>query len=223
MATEIKTSRFTVEQKEAWQKAKQLLAIPWGRIGYLTGERRRALHIAMSELRAENGRKHKGPIETLPKNLGKLIQYHVIRKSNHITERVQEWKDYFQNPGIKKLYILVREDLSTSQEAVQASHCAAQFQKEHPHAPWVNGTMVLLVPNKEHPFYGSLTASWNRVKQEPAFEQFIRDYCWRADYLTTWRELDLNNEITAVALLMDWGCPPWGNESLGKYSLVKLL
>jgi alpha-beta hydrolase superfamily lysophospholipase len=43
---------------------------------------------------------------------------------------------------MKKLFVLIRKDLSPSQQAVQAVHGAAEYMKHH--SDWQNGTLVLL-------------------------------------------------------------------------------
>ena len=191
MATERIT--FTPEQKEAWIKAKELLK---------TGMSSRSLHIAMSELRAENGRKHKGPIETLPKHPGKLEEYKAIYAQEQIAAKVKQWKEYLRDPGKQKLYIIVRDDLSPAQKAVQASHAAAQFQKEHPNAPWINGTMVLMQPVTNDNYYKRFEAprSWRQDGYDP-FEEYIKGCFYGTDFKTYWREPDLDNKLTAVAIL----------------------
>jgi len=215
MATETRI-RFTEEQKEAWKKAKKLLKST--DIGSVA---KRSLHIAMSEMRAEQGRKHKGPIETLAKKPGKLEQYQAGYRNNEIAARVQDWKTYLQDPGARKLYIIVRDDLSPAQKAVQASHCAAEFQKRHPLAPWVNGTMVLLQSNPSDPYYQRFSKSFQsmeKTKGYDPFEAYIRGTFWRAHYTTLWREPDLNNKLTAVAVLSTYK-----NELNGKQPGIKLV
>lgn len=187
MATEIKTPRYTPEQREAWQKAKYLLKHA------RSSASRRALHIAMSELRAEQGRKHKGPIETPAKHEGKLIEYKAILIRDSIAARVAEWKQFLRDPGSKKLFIIVDPSLSPAQKAVQAAHCAAEFQKQHPHAPWINGTMVLLEPEGDVPL--------DRFAQR----------LWWVDYQTAWTEPDMDDQLTAIALLSDFR-----NQDIGK-------
>jgi len=218
MATEIKINenkqphapRFTPEQKEAWHKAKELLKSDKTFV--------RPLHIAMSELRLEGGRKHKGPIETLPKNETKLQQYKQALISEQIRARVDEWKQYLNDPSSKKLYILVRDDLSPSQQAVQASHCAAQFIKEHPLAPWINGTMVLLTVDRANFRYKINEKIKTRNGEIDPFEYEFSNNVWLANYKTAWREPDQGDRVTAFAYLADFR-----NEDIGKMRGVKLL
>jgi len=213
MANETRV-RFTEEQKEAWKEAKLLLNS--GKIGDLAN---RSLHIAMSELRAEQGRKHRGPVETLSKKEGKLREYRSHYLNGEIEERVKDWKTYLRDPGARKLYIIVRDDLSPAQKAVQASHCAAQFQKEHPLAPWVNGTMVLLQNNLSDPYFKKFSGSYKADKADyDPFEDYIRNTFYRAHFKTYWREPDLNNKLTAVAVLSTYK-----NELNGKQPGIKLV
>lgn len=206
MATETSTRKqYTTEQREAWKGAKWLLRQPWTDPDALSPESRRALHIAMSELRAEAGRKHRGPIETLAKHEGKLTEYKAILIRDQIAARVAEWKQYLRDPGSKKLFIILRPDLSPAQKAVQASHCAAEFQKQHPHAPWVNGTMVLLEPDTEHrtwKFYQE-SCTFGKKIDDP-FESFIRHTALGKQYKTLWSEPDMEDRLTAAAVLSDF-------------------
>lgn len=217
MATEIKINenkqphapRFTPKQKEAWQKAKVLL-----KSGKVFS---RPLHIAMSELRQESGRKHKGPIETLPKSETKLQQYKQTLISEQIRARVDEWKQYLNDPDSKKLYIIVRDDLSTSQQVVQASHCAAQFVKEHPLASWINGTLIILTVDRAN-FRYKINEKIKTCNGEIDPFEYEFSHNWLTDYITSWREPDQDNRITAFAYLADFR-----NEDIGKIRGVKLL
>lgn len=202
---------FTPEQKEAWIKAKVLLK---------SGAEvfSRPLHIAMSELRAENGRKHKGPIETLPKHPDKLIEYNAAYKSSDIADRVKQWKEYFRDPGKQKLYIIVRDDLSPAQKAVQASHCAAQFQKEHPNSSWVNGTMVLMQNDSEDAYYQRFSRIRIQRENHDIFQEFIKGTIYGSNFTTYWREPDLGNKLTAVAILSEYN-----NEKNGQRPGIKLI
>lgn len=50
-----------------------------------------------------------------------------------------------------KLYVLVREDLSHAQRAVQSGHAIAEFLRHYPDSEWNYGSLVLLgVKDKVH-------------------------------------------------------------------------
>ena len=189
MANELTSTRptFTLEQKEAWNKAKLLLKTFAGNDTL----RYRALHIAMSELRGRY-RKHKGPIEAPSKNPNKLQQRQCCDKYAQLRERIDSWKAYFDNPGTKKLFIICDHELTESQKAVQSAHAAAQFLKEHPLAPWSNGTLVLLQSDPD--------------KYVKSFAEVISRFFYERNYHyhTAWREEDMGNQVTAVAVLDDY-------------------
>ena len=191
MATEIlNRPTFTNEQKEAWNKAKLLLAS----LRHDDVIRYRALHIAMSELRARY-RKHKGPIETPAKNPDKANAREYLDKLNQLRKRIDSWKEYFENPGNKKLYVLCDATLTEAQKAVQSAHAVADFQKEYPFAPWTNGTLVLLQHNANRYSYTTTTF-------DETIKHNFNKYSW--DYQIDWREPDMGNAITAVAFLDDF-------------------
>lgn len=77
---------------------------------------------------------------------------------------------------MKKLYVIVRSDLSKSQQAVQAAHAVAQFLKDHPDTEWPNGTLVLL--------------------KVPSLLRLIRWMDYAQSYFI---EPDIGDEITAIA------------------------
>ena len=191
MATEIlNRPTFTNEQKEAWNKAKLLLAS----LRHDNVIRYRALHIAMSELRARY-RKHKGPIETPAKNPDKANAREYLDKLNQLRKRVDSWKEYFENPGSKKLYIICDAALTEAQKAVQSAHAVADFQKEYPFAPWTNGTLVLLQHNAD-------VYTYTKTTFPEITKHNFNKYGW--NYHTEWREPDMDNAITAIAVLDDF-------------------
>jgi hypothetical protein len=50
----------------------------------------------------------------------------------------------------RKLYILVRRDLSKSQQAVQGGHAVAEYLLRGPSTDWSNGTLVYLSVRDEN-------------------------------------------------------------------------
>lgn len=180
-------NEYTNEQREAWSKAKLLLKS----LRFDNTLRYRALHIAMSELRSKT-KKHKGPIETPSKNPNKLQCRISTDKNAQLRERIDSWKSYFENPGAKKLYIICDHELSESQKAVQSAHATAQFLKEHPLAPWTNGTLVLLQTNNDK----------YRIGFETIAKWYFGKHSW--NYHTEWTEEDLDGRTTAFAVLDDY-------------------
>ena len=82
-----------------------------------------------------------------------------------------------------KMYVLVRNDLSNSQKAVQAGHALAQYLFERPDTQWDNGTLVYLRVRNEQELIEWQTKIGNR------------SVCFR--------EPDLSNEVTAIAVVSD--------------------
>jgi hypothetical protein len=182
---------YTQEQKEAYFNARLLLRLLIEKHKKQGGLRTeiRMLHIALSEhralIRGLAGHKAKGPCETLPYTEGKQREYKALLAP--MQAGIQHFKTYLNNPGAKKLYIVVDPSLSTSQKVVQASHAAAQFQKEHPLAPWTNGTLILMTPKKDTSPYAS--------------SKDLSGKTGPGEYKTIWREPDMDNKITAVAIM----------------------
>lgn len=200
MATEttIKTRPvFTTEQKEAWKKAKLLLKTYAG----IDTLQYRSLHVAMSELRSKY-RQHKGPIEVISKNSDKAYEHRLRDLGDKLRERIDTWKEYFNDPGSKKLYVICDNTLSDSQKAVQSAHAVAQFQKDHPFAPWTNGTLILLTPENDCTFYRNPKDKVNSYNLDKVTTWYGQRYC---DFYTEWREPDMNNEITAIAVMNNFG------------------
>jgi hypothetical protein len=85
---------------------------------------------------------------------------------------------------MNKLYVLVREDLSPAQQAVQAGHAVAEYLLRGPEHQWDNGTLVYLgVSNKEK------LERW-KDKLEARDIPFV-----------VFKEPDLNNEATSLAAI----------------------
>jgi hypothetical protein len=83
---------------------------------------------------------------------------------------------------MNKLYVLVREDLSPAQQAVQAGHAVAEYLLRGPEHKWDNGTLIYLgVPNEER------LQLW-KDKLEARDVPFV-----------VFREPDIDNEITALS------------------------
>lgn len=82
---------------------------------------------------------------------------------------------------MKKLYVIVRKDLTTSQIAVQAGHAVAEFLL-HGECDWKNETLIYLGAKD----YGHL--------QRIMIKLMLDDIPFVA-----FKEPDLNNEETAIA------------------------
>jgi len=83
---------------------------------------------------------------------------------------------------MKKLFVIVRKDLTNSQMAVQAGHAVAEYLLHSRFFRWKNSTLIYLgVKNLD-----KLEQLKYKLKQENI--EFIE-----------FRELDLNNETTAIA------------------------
>ena len=88
---------------------------------------------------------------------------------------------------MKKLYILIRKDLSFSQQAVQAGHAVAQFMLEHGQvSEWKNHTLIYLGVEDER----SLT-HWTEKMN-------MKNLQW-----TCFREPDIGDQMTAIACYTD--------------------
>ena len=86
---------------------------------------------------------------------------------------------------VNKLYVLIRDDLTPSQQAVQACHAVGEFMR-HDNVTWPNETIVLLKTKD----LGSWFARMDDI----------------ADSWVEFCEPDIGNQMTAIAA---WGpnCP----------------
>lgn len=87
---------------------------------------------------------------------------------------------------MNKLYVIVRRDLSKSQQAVQAGHAVAQFLIDLPDSGWTNGTLVYLKGPSGHEEMMNFFEGIRKI--EPR---------WHMPFY----EPDLDDEITALAVL----------------------
>jgi len=81
-----------------------------------------------------------------------------------------------------KMFVIVRKDLSTSQQAVQAGHALAEYLLHGPFSRWQNGTLIYL-----------------GVKGLNQLENLKRKFERENIKFIEFREPDLNNETTAIA------------------------
>jgi hypothetical protein len=83
----------------------------------------------------------------------------------------------------EKLYVVVNDKLSMSQQAVQSAHAVAEFLKQNPNTLWDNGYLVLLkdAPNRD----GNMVCYGTPRNYQHEYAEF--------------KEPDLGNTITAYA------------------------
>jgi peptidyl-tRNA hydrolase len=88
---------------------------------------------------------------------------------------------------MNKLYVVVRDDLSDAQKAVQATHAALQFSHEHRDSftDWVTGSNILVVLE---------------VRDETHLESIVRLSSDSGVKYSKFYEPDIGNKLTAVAL-----------------------
>jgi len=80
----------------------------------------------------------------------------------------------------KKLYVLVRKDLASSYQAVQAGHAVAKWLLHD--KSWKNETLIYL-----------------GVNDEQALKRWMDKLDYRQVPYVIFKEPDINNEITALA------------------------
>lgn len=81
-----------------------------------------------------------------------------------------------------KLYVLIRKDLSKSQQAVQGGHAVAKYVLRDQGLRWVNGTLVYLA-----------------VKNEDDLRHWEKKLKERGRMYVTFREPDIGYQRTALA------------------------
>jgi hypothetical protein len=81
-----------------------------------------------------------------------------------------------------KLFVIVRKDLSFSQQIVQSGHAIAEFLLQKPETKWDNGTLVIL--------------GLDNLKElnKLIFKLDQKRIGWIG-----FKEPDINNELTAIA------------------------
>ena len=82
----------------------------------------------------------------------------------------------------EKLFVIVRRDLTPSQQAVQAGHAVAEYLIFNPNTRWNNGTLVYL-----------------GVKNEEELEKWVYRLNLDDIQFASFIEPDMNYEKTAIA------------------------
>jgi hypothetical protein len=87
----------------------------------------------------------------------------------------------------EKLFLVVRSDLSPAQQAVQAAHALQEFNILHPEEArsWHRSSNHL---------------AFLEVEDEPALQALLRRACERGVNVAEFREEDLGDSLTAVAV-----------------------
>jgi len=83
---------------------------------------------------------------------------------------------------MKKLFVLIRKDLSTSQQAVQGGHAVAEFLLHSNFSDWDNGTLIYL-----------------GIKGLYQLEKWMLNLKELDIPFTIFKEPDIGNEPTAIA------------------------
>jgi len=83
---------------------------------------------------------------------------------------------------MKKMYVLVRKDLSKSQQAVQAGHAVAEYLVRGPSTDWDNGYMIL-----------------KKVKNEADLKNWMRNLTEIGVECAAFIEPDIGDQMTAFA------------------------
>ena len=95
------------------------------------------------------------------------------------------WLREVINPeSTQKLYVVVNQKLTASQQAVQSAHAVAEFMKKNPDTLWTNGYLILLKDNPDSKNNMSYYGVCNNYQHE------------RAEFV----EPDIDNKITAYVV-----------------------
>lgn len=96
-------------------------------------------------------------------------------------ERVEYIVRTIQEDSREKLYVVVNQNLTPSQQAVQSAHAVAEFLRKNPYTMWSNGYLILL---KDLPNHQGNMRGW------------VAGQCEWAEFV----EPDLDNKVTAYAV-----------------------
>ena len=88
---------------------------------------------------------------------------------------------------MKKLYVIIRSDMSYGQQAVQGGHAAIQFQHDHP--------QIATQWHEESKYLAYLSAHNESHLKELMFKADIKQIKY-----SVFTEPDIGDEITAIAL-----------------------
>jgi hypothetical protein len=86
---------------------------------------------------------------------------------------------------MEKMYVLIRSDLSKSQQAVQGGHVVAEYIIQHGNTSWKNGVLVYLIV----PYEIDLIKAAERLTE-------------KGHKIVSFYEPDIN-EVTAIAIVTD--------------------
>ena len=109
---------------------------------------------------------------------GHTVDFHKPMKAS-TTQKLPEVE------AVQKLYVVVRTDLRKSQQAVQAGHAVAEWMLHNPNNEWRNGYLIYL----------------KGPKSEEELQKYLEFPGASGTRAIGFREPDLDNELTAVAIL----------------------
>lgn len=99
---------------------------------------------------------------------------------------------------MRKMYIVVRDDLGDTYKLVQGTHALAQYALEHPDdfKEWNNQTIVFV-----------------KVKTENSLHKLVYSCATSGRKFSTFLEPDIDNQLTSVAIFDE-------EEAMRKYNLA---